>query len=80
MNLPDISIERGKCATPILCRKCLILCPTVVFSLKNEKTEKFKETSPENFSLYAKYRASCTGCMECVKVCPQGAITIAFPQ
>ncbi len=78
--LPSITIEKTKCPLPVECRKCLSLCPTAVFSLKVDKVEKFKETDASGYSLYAKYRAACTGCMDCVKVCPQGAITIAFPQ
>lgn len=78
--LPDILIEKTKCPAPIECRKCLAACPTAVFSLRVDTVEKFRETSPEGYGLYAKYRASCTGCMDCVAVCPQSAISIAFPR
>ncbi len=79
VKLPEITIEKEKCRTPIECRKCLIVCPTAVLSLRVERVERFKETEPEGYGLYAKYRGSCSGCMDCVKICPNSAISISFP-
>jgi ferredoxin len=76
---PKISIDHGKCTTPFDCKKCLQACHPGVFWVLPVKNVKFKETDakePGAFKLTVQYRAMCTGCKDCVKVCPVDALTI----
>ena len=78
-----IEIDYGKCQTPFECKKCLMVCPTSVFSVEAIKVEKFKETDPKEpggYMLLPLYRDRCIGCMDCVQVCPQDALVVSFPE
>lgn len=78
--IPDIQIDYKKCKNPLKCRRCLQVCPSVVFQVFPIKVEKFKETGPEDFRVAPLYTPECTGCMECVQVCPKNAIAVSFPE
>jgi len=76
--LPTITIDHQKCTSPLECRACMIACPTAVLVARPTKVEKFKEADPRDFRLYAAYRPACTGCFDCVRACPVGAIGVTF--
>lgn len=71
-----IEYFKDKCPSPLECGLCLRACPTMVFNALPAKMEKFKETGPQDYIIEATYHPSCTGCMLCVEVCPQGALAV----
>lgn len=71
-----IIIDYTKCTSPLDCARCAIACPEAVLVMKPVKIEKFKETESNHYKLYGIYESLCTGCMECVNVCPVHAIEI----
>lgn len=78
-----IEIDASKCTTPFACKKCLQVCPQAVFMVAAAKVEKFKETDPKvpgNYFLWAHYIDKCTGCGDCVNVCPEGAIKLVLEE
>lgn len=72
----QIIIDYSKCTSPLDCARCLKACPEAVLVAKPVKVEKFKETESNNYKLYAIYESLCTGCLECVNVCPVRALEI----
>ena len=77
--LPTIKIDDKKCKSPLSCRKCLLACPMHVLGLGTDiGVEKYQEIGPEHFVVKGVYFGKCTGCMDCTKVCPTGAISISF--
>jgi len=81
-KFPIIDIDLEKCTTPFDCKKCLDVCPTVVFMVAAVKVEKGRETNPKEpgaYAIHAPHRDKCTGGGDCVEVCPVDAITITFP-
>ena len=79
---PRIKINREACTVPFLCKKCILTCPQSVFEVRPIKVERLKETDPREDGSYqvgAGWRFKCTGCNDCVKVCPVDAITITWP-
>lgn len=78
-----IEVDASKCTTPFACKKCLQLCPQAVFAVAAIKVEKFKETDPKepgSYFLLARYMDKCTGCEDCVKVCPEKAIKLTVEE
>ncbi|MBA7604547.1 hypothetical protein ES703_11672 [subsurface metagenome] len=77
--LATITVKDEKCNNPLSCRKCLLVCPMGVLGLgTNVGTRKFKETEPEHFIVRGVRIDKCTGCMECVEICPGNAIQVSF--
>ena len=79
---PQIEIDHEKCTVPWLCKKCLLICLQSVLEVRAVKNERLKETDPREDGSYrmdAGWRFKCTGCNECIDVCPVGAITITWP-
>lgn len=77
--LPTITVDYKKCKDPLSCRKCLLICPMQVLGLGTDvPVVKYGETDPEHFIVAGVRFDKCTGCMDCVKVCPQGAIQVSF--
>lgn len=72
----DVIINKKKCTVPAKCRKCLAICPQAVFKLHVGRVEKYKIVADEDWRLDAWYWPSCSGCMECVKICPLKAIKV----
>ena len=82
LNIPTITINHEKCTVPFACKKCLVACPTAVFAVAAVKVEKGRETDPNDpgsFMLAVTHRDKCSGCDECIEVCPEDAIKIEFP-
>ena len=79
---PKISIDQEKCIVPFLCKKCIMICSQVVFSVWAVKIERGLETDPReagSYRLGTGPRFKCTGCNECMDVCPVDAISITWP-
>ena len=80
---PNIVVDHQKCTTPFDCKRCLEICPQAVFEVGAVKIEKFKEADkkePGTWKVFPTYRDKCTGCEECVKICPVDAITLSYPE
>ena len=77
--LPTIAVDDKKCPDALSCRKCLLICPMHVLGLGTDVgVQKYRETDPEHFVVRGVRLAKCTGCMDCVRVCPHGAIQVSF--
>lgn len=77
--LPTITVDDKKCNDPLGCRKCLLVCPSHVLGLGTKVgPRKFKEIDPDQFIVAGVRFEKCTGCMDCVEVCPKGAIQVSF--
>ena len=77
--LPTITVDYKKCKEPLSCRKCLLICSEHVLGLGTDvPPKKFRETDPEHFIVAGVRFDKCTGCMDCVEVCPQNAIQVSF--
>lgn len=74
--LMDILINNEKCKIPILCRKCVQVCPQCVFRLHPTHIRKHEEIPPEHWELRVSFPDLCAGCMECIKICPEHAIKV----
>ena len=80
-KFPQITIDQEKCTVPFLCKKCLQICPMLVFKVERvmAREERLKEMDPRidgNYELSAQRRDKCTVCNKCIEVCPVDAITI----
>ncbi len=78
-KFPGITIDLERCTVPFLCKKCLQICPTAVFSVHGVKEERLKEMDPRidgNYVLSAQREDKCTVCNMCLEVCPVDAIKI----
>ena len=78
---PKISIKSQKCPTPFACKMCLQICPGGVFivtpnPMKIKKYKPLDENEPKTYFLAPAVIGGCTGCMECVKICPNDAIKV----
>ena len=83
MAFPTIEIDTSKCLTPFACKKCLQVCPAAVFRVTEAKIEKGKETDPNEpgtYQLEAVFLDKCSGCGDCVAVCPVKALKLTFPE
>jgi NAD-dependent dihydropyrimidine dehydrogenase PreA subunit len=77
--LPTITVDYEKCNDPLSCRKCLLVCPEHVLGLGTSVgPQKYKEIDPHHFIVAGVRFEKCTGCMDCVNLCPKNAITVSF--
>lgn len=84
-RFPKITIDRDKCTVPFLCKRCLQICPMLVFDVDRpvDKEKRLEETDPRidgNYVLFATRYDKCTGCNQCIDVCPVDAIKIETPK
>jgi len=84
-RFPRITIDREKCTVPFLCKRCLQICPMLVFDVDRviDKEKRLEETDPRidgNYVLFATRYDKCTGCNQCVDICPVNAIKIEIPK
>jgi ferredoxin len=82
---PKITIDHEKCTVPFACKKCLQICPELVFHVVRvmSKEKRLEEMDPRidgNYVLSAPRRDKCTVCNQCIDVCPVDAITIEAPE
>ena len=78
-KFPKINIDLERCTVPFLCKRCLQICPTAVFSVRSVKEERLKEADPRvdgTYVLSVQRRDKCTVCNRCLEVCPVDAIKI----
>ncbi|MEE9435934.1 MAG: 4Fe-4S dicluster domain-containing protein [Candidatus Adiutricales bacterium] len=78
----QIELDAKKCTTPFDCKACLEVCPQSVFMVTAVKVEKGRETDPKEpgtYFLLTGHRDKCTGCNDCIEICPVDAITITWP-
>jgi NAD-dependent dihydropyrimidine dehydrogenase PreA subunit len=83
-KFPKITIDQQRCTVPFVCKKCLQICPMLVFSVGRvmSKEQRLKEMDPRvdgNYVLRAMRRDKCTVCNKCIEVCPVGALKIEVP-
>lgn len=78
MQKDQLTVDLNLCRHPLECGLCLRTCPQAVFKTVPGQVYKFKETPEEEYVLLPYYWMACTGCGECVKICPRGAIRIKF--
>jgi len=80
--VPKIYIDSSKCTVPMDCKKCLQICVPAVFRVREAKQLRGIESDKKQagvFILEAVYRDRCTGCDDCVRVCPVDALKISWP-
>jgi NADH-quinone oxidoreductase subunit I len=83
MLAPKIDIDYVKCKTPFDCKKCLVICPQAIFDVRPmmmKRGEELNKREPGTYKLFTAWRDRCTGCMDCVNICPVGALKITIPQ
>ena len=83
-KFPKITIDQQKCTVPFVCKKCLQICPMLVFSVTRvmAREERLREMDPRidgNYVLHVVRRDKCTACNKCIEVCPVNAIKIEVP-
>ncbi len=77
---PEIVFNMDACLGAMDCGKCLQACEPHVMRCYTQKPEGHTTTSKEWIPI-ATFPSLCTGCMNCVKVCPkasEGAIKVTF--
>lgn len=72
----NVIVDNNKCPDPLECGKCMSICPQAVFYALPTKIHRFEITPGNEYTLIPRFKNLCTGCMECVKVCPYGAIEV----
>ncbi|RMF93393.1 MAG: FAD-dependent oxidoreductase, partial [Candidatus Schekmanbacteria bacterium] len=75
----QIAINHEKCPTPINCHRCIEVCPQCVYKMHLVKIEKGKEMPEDAWELAMWFPDQCAGCLECIRVCPEGALTLIAP-
>jgi NADH-quinone oxidoreductase subunit I len=78
---PTIKIDQQRCLTPFACKRCIQVCPTAVFGVYETKMVRMEETDkyePGTFRLRVIYRDKCSGCNQCVDVCPEHALSVTM--
>ena len=75
----NIEIDASKCTTPFDCKKCMLACAPAVLRVTAVKMKRGEETDkkqPGTYRLEPWFIDRCTGCKDCVDVCPVDAITV----
>lgn len=75
----SITVDKNKCRfslfDPTGCKKCLEVCPPVVFGCVPAEERKYG-SAPTVYKLTIVWEELCNGCGVCVRICPQKAISI----
>jgi NAD-dependent dihydropyrimidine dehydrogenase PreA subunit len=71
----QIDIDQDKCKAPRDCRACLESCPEGVF-VNFPRAARAPGKKAEDWVVVVALPSSCTSCMICEDVCPQGAIKV----
>lgn len=71
----NIRIDARACVEPLECRLCLERCPEKVFGTYPKRRRKPGAGAGE-WTVIVVFASECTGCMECVEFCPEGAIRV----
>ena len=84
-KFPKITIDHTRCTVPFLCKKCLQICPMLVFDVDRvlAKEKRLEEVDPRidgNYVLGAARYDKCTACNMCIEVCPVDALKIEVPK
>lgn len=69
-----IEVENSLCEGSFTCGKCFRVCPSLVFFAHPRSREPYKITS--KWIVTGIFADQCSGCMQCVNICPKKAITI----
>jgi NAD-dependent dihydropyrimidine dehydrogenase PreA subunit len=80
MLIPEINIDQKLCQKPLVCAVCLSACPQAVFKATPANVYQFRETPDEEYRVRPAYRVNCSGCGQCVELCPTRAISIEYRQ
>lgn len=75
MNMTDFKVSAKACDTRACGFKCQAVCPTGVFLAAPRKKLADYGIEPE-YLISPRFTYFCNGCMECVTICPEHAITI----
>jgi ferredoxin len=81
VQFPKIEIDHEKCTVPFWCKKCLQVCPGMVFSVNQQNEERLRENDPRlpgTYRLTPVRRDKCSVCLLCIEACPVNAIKIAY--
>jgi len=76
-----ITIDHSKCHSgastdPRDCRRCLYVCDPAVLLLHPTLEDHPDPHNPEIWRIDAIWLSKCTGCMKCVKECPEQSIMV----
>jgi NAD-dependent dihydropyrimidine dehydrogenase PreA subunit len=74
----NVKIDNSKCLGPLKCKKCLQVCPAACFTCYPKNRERGKMC--DEWLLTAAYVDQCSGCGECEKICPNGALELVMSQ
>ncbi|AFM40099.1 NADH:ubiquinone oxidoreductase chain I-like protein [Desulfosporosinus acidiphilus SJ4] len=76
--IAQITIDYALCQDPLNCRKCLSICPSVVFVCGPTKVWKGRESDSREYKIIGRYYDKCSGCGDCEEVCPTNALKVTF--
>ena len=71
-----IRINSQACRDPLDCRVCLENCPERVFGTY-PRQRRVPGVRAGDWVIFPMFISQCTGCMECVNLCPETAISVA---
>lgn len=78
-----MNVDYARCTAPLTCKKCLDLCPQMVFTLLTIKHVKYVKNDinePNAYIVRPVHLDRCTGCNVCAGACPKEAITVSFAE
>lgn len=72
----QIAINHEKCHSPVECHRCIEICPQCVYKMHLPKIDKGKAMPTDVWKLAMWFPGQCVGCLECIRVCPEGALEL----
>ncbi|MHA2378737.1 MAG: 4Fe-4S binding protein [Candidatus Thorarchaeota archaeon] len=82
MGKTIVTFDYSKCHSganidPRECRQCLYVCDPAVLLMHPTLNDDHPDPhNPEIWRIDAIWLSKCTGCMKCVEICPEQAITV----